>query len=568
MHHVIVLPANIGNLDSNPSHTGSSGITRSPGTRTIRIKTLNLSLLASLVCLSTSLPAAAMTAPEYFEDGNRLFRDDLYWAALLRYRQASEAGMDTQLLHYNMGVAHYRAGQHIRARESLTRALHSPRLRVSAQYNLGLNAYAAGDNREALRWFRLAYNQQQNETIRRYAGVAINRILDAERAEDPIEIHEEKRQAEKELTRLIFDVRVSFGTDDNVFRTPDRPYIDFSDPAQPVVVPVVQSGAFMPIDMHAKYKVNAYTNEGFFGAYRLTGRYYQDKELDNGNEYLHELSFGNEYRRYDEQKNRERQVFSAFKIAQHDGVYFDRDDGDSRLVNNVALDDRFNYVRYGPEIRARQMGEKLGFGIVAKGQLWNYDDVEVVPEYDHEFIMGRLYAQYRFTPTSLLRLSGQYYSRRFGDRRARDLNGLQLITNPELRYDYVEARLTARQRISDSFWFGVEFGRTERQDKFVGYDDYIRDSYGFELSWRLGRRFRLRGAGHYREYNFDNAFAFNNPAAGPRTLESAEAELTATFRMTRSLDLVLEVDYTDTASTDIRLQYDRLQAVLGVRWSK
>jgi len=33
-----------------------------------------------------------MSAQDLFDDGNRLFRDDLYWAALLRYEQASEAG--------------------------------------------------------------------------------------------------------------------------------------------------------------------------------------------------------------------------------------------------------------------------------------------------------------------------------------------------------------------------------------------------------------------------------------------------------------------------------------------
>ena len=39
------------------------------------------------------LPVAghALSASEIFADGNRLFRDDLYWAALLRYRQAYEA---------------------------------------------------------------------------------------------------------------------------------------------------------------------------------------------------------------------------------------------------------------------------------------------------------------------------------------------------------------------------------------------------------------------------------------------------------------------------------------------
>jgi len=113
----------------------------------------------------------------------------------------------------------------------------------------------------------------------------------------------------------------------------------------------------------------------------------------------------------------------------------------------------------------------------------------------------------------------------------------------------------------------VEFGRTEREDTFQGYNDYTRDSYGAEVSWRPSRRFRIRASGWYREYDYDNAFAFDNPVAGRKTLEVAEGSLMATWRMTPSLDLVLEAEYTDRVSNDFRLQYDRLQAVLGVRWT-
>ena len=108
-------------------------------------------LPALIACLLTAGPAFAMTPEEAFQDGNRLFRDDLYWAALLRYGQAQEAGLDTPALHYNMGVARYKADQHIRARDSLLKAADSPQFRIAAQYNLGLNAYALGEYDEALR---------------------------------------------------------------------------------------------------------------------------------------------------------------------------------------------------------------------------------------------------------------------------------------------------------------------------------------------------------------------------------------------------------------------------------
>ena len=124
---------------------------------------LPLMLIGLLAVAATLLPARsaeAMTAEQYFADGNRLYREDLYWAALLRYSQASEAGMNTALLHYNTGIAHYRAGQHIRARASLLKAVDDPSLRVVAQYNLGLNAFSLGEYDEALGWFRLVRDQQ------------------------------------------------------------------------------------------------------------------------------------------------------------------------------------------------------------------------------------------------------------------------------------------------------------------------------------------------------------------------------------------------------------------------
>ena len=507
-----------------------------------------------------------MTADDYFEDGNRLFRDDLYWAALLRYRQASEAGLDTPLLHYNTGVANYRANQNIQSRESLLLALESPTLRIAAQYSLGLNAYALGDLDEALRWFRLARDQNQNEKLANYARIAISRIHTQQVVADPVLVRAQTRRKQQDFAHLEFRARVSFGTDSNVFRTPSQPYIDFDDPALPLVTPEVKSGAFMPLNMSAKYRVNAYSHEGFFGAYRLAGRYYQDTELKNGNEYIHELSFGSEYRRKDEEADREREVYSAFKIAQHDEVYYDPDDGGSRLIAGTDIGDRMNYVRYGPELIFRQSHEHLSFGVVAKGQLWNYETVELVPEYDHEFFFLGLNTQYRFSRTSLLRLTVNKYSRRFGDRPSFELDGTQIVGAPPVRYDHIEISLLARQRVSDRLWFGVEYLRTDREDRHVGYNDYVRDSYGAEIHWQASRRFNFVATGYYRLYNFPNAFAFNNPVAGNRTLESADASLIATYRMTRSLYLVFEGRFRERVSNDTRIAYDRNQFILGIRW--
>jgi len=525
-----------------------------------------LTLVATFIGFAPIQSAHAMTAEQYFADGNRLFRDDLYWAALLRYRQAAEEGLSTPLLHYNMGIAHYRAGQHVRARESLMRALGDASLNVVAQYNLGLNAYALGDRDEALRWFRLARDQNQNPKIQTYAVVAISRIRDEQAIPDDFEVRVAEREKKRDFTNLELHARVGFGNDSNAFRSPDQPYIDFSDPTLPIVVPEVKSGAFMPVSLGAKYMINSFAFEGFYVAYRLGGRYYQDEELENANEYLHEASFGSEYRR--KENGRERAVFSAFKVAQRDKTYYDPDDGGNRNVDGVDIDDRMNYLRYGPELALRQAYERLAFGMKIKGQLWNYEEQVVVPEYDHEYLYLSVYGQYKFTESSLFRMTMEGYSRRFGDRPSFDLDGQQRADNPNIRYDYYSLQLTARQRILDSLWFGFDFERTERADKYVGYNDYTRDSIAAEVHWSPTNRFDLEASGIYRLYDYPNAFAFHNPAVSRKTQESAELNFMATFKMTRRLSLFGEFRYRETVSNDIRIQYERNQYVLGVRWEQ
>jgi tetratricopeptide (TPR) repeat protein len=527
-------------------------------------RTATIALVMAAICLGVPQNAAAATASDLFADGNRLFRDDLYWAALLRYQQASDAGMDTPLLHYNSGVAHYKAQQYVRARKSLLEASQYGPLQPISHYNLGLNAYAQGDIDEALHWFRLARDQQQRKDISRLANRAILKLNRELALAEPIKVPATVRERERKFTNFDLRARVGVGIDDNVFRSPSDSYVDLANPAQPLVTPNVQQGTFIPVSVFAKYQVNSLENEGFFGLYRLGGRYFQDSELSNANEYLHEIGFGSEYRRREE--SRERHVYSAFKFAQHDETYYDPDTGLSRSVGGVDIGDRMSYIRYGPEFWIRETFGKFSIGGRAKGQLWNYEETLAVPEYDHEYWEIGVNTQYRFTSTSLLRLSAEYYTRRFGDRPAYELDGTQPVGNPSIRYDYVEYAVEARQRITRAMWFGVAYARTEREDRHVGYNNYFRDDYGAQLHLSVGDRFDLDATATYRIYNFENAFAFNVLAGGRKTLETSEGMVTASFRMTDTLSLVGEYLYRDVVSNDTRIEYARSQMLLSIRW--
>jgi hypothetical protein len=115
-------------------------------------------------------------------------------------------------------------------------------------------------------------------------------------------------------------------------------------------------------------------------------------------------------------------------------------------------------------------------------------------------------------------------------------------------------------------WFGVAYARTERVDQYLGYNNYFRDEYGAQIHLSIGDRFDLDAAASYRIYNFENAFAFHEPAAGRKTMETSTGIVTANFHMTETLSLVGEYKYRDVVSNDTRIEYARSQILLGVRW--
>lgn len=532
-------------------------------------------VLAFSATLTSPAGAQSAAANEAFADGNRLFREDLYWAALLRYSQAADAGMSGPLLDYNTGVAHYKARQYRRAAASLEKAAASPQLAVLSHYNLGLTAYADGDNATALRWFRRARDQEQSRQISRLAEEAIERIrrdvlfdaTDDEEGEEEVVVS--TRQLDRDprpFSELEVYARAGFGGDDNVFRSPAESYVDRSDPANPVAVnPVVQSGSFIPVRLGAKYLINSFEHESFFVRYRGQGEFYSGEELENATEYSNELGIGTEFLK--EREHRQNRLFSAFTIAQHEETFFDPDDGESRSVNAVDIGDRYSYLRYGPEIWTRQSWERFSFRAWLKAQLWNYENTEEVPEYDHEFFRGGLYLQYRFTPTSLLRVQGQATQRNFSDRPAFSLDGTQAITNETLQYSYFEGSVLARQRLTGRFWLGVRYDFTARLDQYVGYNDYFRDTFGGELHMGLGSRFDLDLEAAYSIYTFVNAFAYNNPAEDRKTLETLTATARLSYQLPWDLQLVGGYRYADVTSNDARIDYERNRFMLSLEWA-
>ncbi len=100
-------------------------------------------------CAVTSLEASARSANE---EGNRLYRQKKYAAALKRYTAAQLEAPDEPRLHYNLGNVFFRQGEPEKARDEYARALASadPRLDPSAVYNLGNTFLAQQKFQEAV----------------------------------------------------------------------------------------------------------------------------------------------------------------------------------------------------------------------------------------------------------------------------------------------------------------------------------------------------------------------------------------------------------------------------------
>ena len=399
---------------------------------------LHLFIAGLLIAVAAAVPAGAqaLSAEEAFADGNRLHREELYWAALLRYQQAADAGHETPVLHYNVGVTHYRAGQYERAMRAFEEASAYPRLALLSRYNHGLAANAAGNQRTALSKFRSVRDQGENPTLSRLAAKAIETIRDdivitgvaQEATPEPKPLRELERKP-RPFSEFSVYASAGFGSDDNVYRTPKDPYIDYRDPSQPVVVePLVQSGSFIPVRLGAIYQINSFEHESFFARYRGFGRFYSGEELRNGDEFIQEVAIGTEYRKTREK--RDNRVYSAFTVAQHGETFYDPDDGASFIVDDIDVGQRYNYLRYGPEVTTRQAWDRFAFELSGKAQLWNYEETEAVPEYDHEFFQLGANLQYRFTQTSMIRLLAEGRMRNFTDRPSFSLDGRQLVTNP------------------------------------------------------------------------------------------------------------------------------------------
>jgi hypothetical protein len=505
------------------------------------------SLVLGVTLLTPSLAAAdTAVAQEAFDKANAAFRNEDYASALAGYNEALNLGKDSARLFYNMGLAHYRLGQYSQARWAFTEAAKDDSLAALAYYHLGVLANREGDKRSAEEWFKRSRAEADSPKLRLLSAEALEEIG----APPP---------------RFEATFAVGFGHDSNAFRTPSEPYIDLSqDPPIPVV-PVVQSGSYVPIRIGARYS-NPYSERStFIASYSHRGYYYQSSELENADETDHRLTFEVE-RALGDGDSSSQQFSYALVIRSHGETNFDRDDGLDRLDDGESIADRYDYTGAGFEAELKNRIGRFRYEVDGGYAMRDYEDLPTASSYDlsDAWLNGAL--KIPLARATRLELGYRFYLRQFDERRAKDENGDASGSNPTLEYQYTALEVGLRHRFSEAFVGELIYQRTDREDQFVGYNNYSRDKIIVETTFELSDSLVAAVDISYRDQQYPNAFAFNTPGQAQKEYQELEVEASARYRFTDQLSLRLDLEQEDVESSDPRGEYDRLRTSLSVFW--
>jgi tetratricopeptide (TPR) repeat protein len=538
----------------------------------------NLLIVLVVSALAGAGQAGAQTAAELLEEGNSLARSGVYRTALLRYREAAAAGLDTPLLHYNVGVVHYALGNFDEAAAELELATAEPALAALASYNRGLALRAAGDTAAAIAAFNAAADSADDRDLRRLAedAAASRPVAGPQPTRAARSFERDARVTDERIGELLLTAAARLGQDDNVYRTPASAYVDLADPLQPTVTPVVQAASFMPAELHAAYILgNEAGDTEFEFRYDLDGAFY-DAEFSNANVVDQRFAMGADIVLGERppsgttkgRDRRRRTVDTEFFVATHSETNYDPDNGLQRDVDGDDLSDRFSYKGSGIRGQFEQTLGRVTWGFDLRFERDEYGRTEPVANFDHDYFYTGVDIDYAFSDVMTLRLGLRNYRTLFDTRPARDLNGELLDTNPEQEYGHLGVQLGVSRRLGAAVELEADYLRLERTDQFLGYYDYTQDVLRLGAVFRPTPRFDIELAAVARSYDYPNAFAFHVAAGGPRELEELGLSLDAEFEVTRRLTLWAELDSLDVTSTDARAEYLRTQTMLGVEWRK
>ena len=136
----------------------------------------NILLLSMLAILLLPLSVTAQTADEVFADGQKFFNKGDYSRALKSFQEARRMGIKGPAIDYNLGVTQYKLKNYPESEQHFTRLLNDKGMRPLAAFNLGL-VYDKQDKRsEAIKWFKVTYDESTDYKLKTLAWRALDEL--------------------------------------------------------------------------------------------------------------------------------------------------------------------------------------------------------------------------------------------------------------------------------------------------------------------------------------------------------------------------------------------------------
>ncbi len=509
-----------------------------------------LVLFTSLCLLATPLVGAANTdsidEQRLFDAANAAFRSGDYSQALANYNDAMVAGRKDSRLFYNMGLTHYRLGQYPQAKWSFTEAAKDDALAAISYYQLGAVAEKEDNSIAAKEWYKRSRDNASGPKLKARSRDALEAL----------------GVSQPEFTAVF---SAGFGNDSNAFRAPNTPYIDLSQTLPTPVVPIEQSGTYVPVRINAAYENAVSAQSQFVAAYRHRGVYYSDSALSNADETDHRFTLGLQ-RDLGQRGSRDERLSFGAVIRSHAESNFDRDDGLDRFDDGSSIIDRYNFTSFGAEAELRNRVGRYRYTVEGGFTQRDYDEVPTASSYDlTSYWLGGAF-KIPLADTTRFKIAYEFRARDFDQRHAKDATGDSSGQNPTLEYQYHQFEAGIRHRISEVFVAEVVYFYTIRDDKFVGYNDYTKGKFRLKTEFEMSPKLDANITVDFRDQDYSNAFAFDDPSQPAKEYQEFQVSARVAYRFTEQLALRLDLKQEVVESSDPRGEYDRTRASIGVSW--
>src|SRR3990170_1442463 len=359
---------------------------------------------------------------------------------------------------------------------------------------------------------------------------------------------------------LSVSVEAGLGYDSNVFLTPENPYVDLSLLVPVTITPDKQTGFFVPLGLDAEYLRPMGTGARLLSDFGFDGQIYEP-DIDNANLYDAEFTLGPEFG-----LTKNSSLYAGIILGYHRKIYYDRDDGLNKVSGASDISDKYTYSNAGGELIYKHDLGKLDYEVFASFEKRDYEDPVVVSQYDHDYMKFGGSLDYALAKSTKVSAGYKYTVRDYNDRKARDLGGDLLTSNPQLEYTYHTIDLTLRQRVSDSLVAYVDYTRQDRKDEFVGYNDYGQNRYKVRAIYTPTEELRVRVAASYWDREYDRAFAFDDPAGGKKDYSGITFDAGVDYGYSKQVSFWADLNYDSQDTTDKRYEYDRTQLSAGVKY--